>query len=123
MTSPLAICENLWKETSAGETGNPSANKKNLNKGLLGEPKNKKPSRSPLKMKKGRMPYLACGPLLLATLLTSCGDKSTPSAEENRQLDNAAELLNSAPDELANIDENGLGPAEDNAINTDESAH
>ena len=69
------------------------------------------------------MPYLACGPFLLAFVLASCGDKSTPSAEENRQLDNAAELLNSAPDELANIDENALGPTEENAINTDGSAH
>jgi hypothetical protein len=72
-------------------------------------------------MKKGRMPYLACGPFLLAALLASCGDKSMPSAEENRQLDNAAELLNSAPDELANIDENALGTTEENAVNTDGS--
>ena len=61
------------------------------------------------------MPQLACGPFLLVLMLASCGDKSTPSAEENRQLDNAAELLNSAPDELANIDENALGPAEGNS--------
>jgi hypothetical protein len=54
----------------------------------------------------------------LAFLLASCGDKSTPSAEENRQLDNAAELLNSAPDELANIDANALGPVDsDTAAN------
>jgi hypothetical protein len=73
-------------------------------------------------MKKGRMPYLACGPFLLAALVTSCGDKSTPSAEENRQLDNAAEMLDSAPGELANIDANALGPPEENAVNTDGSA-
>jgi hypothetical protein len=59
-------------------------------------------------MIKGRMPKLACGPFLLALTLGSCGDRSTPSAEENRQLDNAAELLDSAPGELANIDENAL---------------
>ncbi len=67
------------------------------------------------------MPGLACGPFLLALLLTSCGDRSTPSAEENRQLDNAAEMLDSAPGELANIDENDLGATEDNSINMDES--
>ena len=67
------------------------------------------------------MPDLACGPFLLALLLSSCGDRSTPSAEENRQLDNAAEMLDSAPGELANIDENDLGPAEDNDINMDGS--
>lgn len=66
------------------------------------------------------MPGLACGPFLLALLLTSCGDRSTPSAEENRQLDNAAEMLDSAPGELANI-ENDLGPAEGNDINMDGS--
>lgn len=67
------------------------------------------------------MPVLACGPFLLALLLGSCGDRSTPSAEENRQLDNAAEMLDSAPGELANIDANALGPAEENAINMDGS--
>jgi hypothetical protein len=72
-------------------------------------------------MKKGRMPSLACGPFLLALLLGSCGDRTTPSAEENRQLDNAAEMLDSAPGELANIDANALGPAEENVVNTDGS--
>ena len=72
-------------------------------------------------MNMGRMPALACGPFLLALLLGSCGDRSTPSAEENRQLDNAAEILDSAPDELANIDENTLGVNEENGINTDGS--
>jgi hypothetical protein len=72
-------------------------------------------------MNKGRMPIRACGPFLLALLLGSCGDRSTPSAEENRQLDNAAEMLDSAPGELANIDANALGPAEENAINMDGS--
>jgi len=65
------------------------------------------------------MPYRACGPFLFAVLLASCGDRSTPSAEENRQLDNAAEMLDSAPGELANIDENALGPAEENSLRTD----
>jgi hypothetical protein len=66
-------------------------------------------------MNKGRMPIRACGPFLLGLVLASCGDRSTPSAEENRQLDNAAEMLDAAPGELANIDENSLGPAEDNS--------
>lgn len=76
-------------------------------------------------MIKGRMPYLACGPFLLALLLlpASCGDKSSPSSEDNAQLDNAAELLNAAPGELANIDGNALDDDNANAINTDESAH
>ncbi len=72
-------------------------------------------------MKLGRMPMLACGPFLLALALASCGDRSAPSEEENRQLDNAAEMLDAAPNELANIDENSLGDAEPNEINTDGS--
>ena len=74
-------------------------------------------------MKMGRMPIPACGPFLLAIALAlaSCSDRSAPSAEENRQLDNAAEMLDAAPNELANIDENSLGDAEPNEINTDES--
>ena len=67
------------------------------------------------------MPLLACGPYLLAGILGSCGERSTPSAEENRQLDNAAQMLDSAPGELANIDENSLGPTEANTINMDGS--
>lgn len=58
------------------------------------------------------MPRLACGPFLLALIVGGCSDRTIPSAEENRQLDNAGEMLDSAPDALANIDENALGPAE-----------
>ena len=67
------------------------------------------------------MPLMACGPFLLAFVLGSCGDRSTPSAEENRQLDNAAQMLDRAPGELANIDENSLGGTEENTINMDGS--
>jgi hypothetical protein len=72
-------------------------------------------------MKKGRMPVLACGPFLLALLLGSSDHRSTTSAEENLPLDNAAEMMDSAPGELANIDANALGPAEENVVNTDGS--
>lgn len=70
-------------------------------------------------MKKGRMPILACGPFLLALALLGCGDGTSPSAEEDQQLDNAAEMLDRAPDALANIDDNGLGDSDANLINTD----
>ena len=59
-------------------------------------------------MKKGRMPFPACGPFLLALALSCCSDKTAPSAADNRQLDNAAEMLDEAPGVLANVDENGL---------------
>ncbi|HEU5481943.1 MAG TPA: hypothetical protein VFU80_02460 [Sphingomicrobium sp.] len=67
-------------------------------------------------MVKGRMPYPACGPFLLALLLGACSDQSRPSAAENEQLDNAAEMLDAAPGTLANIDENALGEPERNEI-------
>jgi hypothetical protein len=66
-------------------------------------------------MTKGRMPVLACGPFVLALLLAACGDASVPSAEENAQLDNAAEMLDSAPDALEGIDENAIDRPADNA--------
>jgi hypothetical protein len=72
-------------------------------------------------MIKGRMPLLACGPILLALSLSSCGDRDTPSAEENRQLDNAAEMLDAAPDALSNIDENTLEESDSNAVSKDGS--
>ena len=71
-------------------------------------------------MMKGRMPRLACGPFLLALMLAACGNGTKPSAEENRELDNAAEMLDAAPQMLSNIDENALGPTEGNALNRDE---
>ena len=59
-------------------------------------------------MDKGRTAYRLCGPFLLAVLLMGCGSGSTPSSEDNRQLANAEEMLNSAPDELSGIDSNAL---------------
>lgn len=71
-------------------------------------------------MIKGRMPVLACGPFLLAFALASCGDRTSPSAQESRQLDNAAAMLDNAPDELAKVDGNALDAADSNALNRDE---
>ena len=59
-------------------------------------------------MTKGRTPYRACGPFLLALLLGACGDGSKPSAEENEQLTNASEMLDEADNALSAIDENVL---------------
>lgn len=63
------------------------------------------------------MPRLACGPFFLALAASACSEGTTPSAEENRQLDNAAQMLDSAPDALANIDENALEAAENGSEN------
>ncbi len=65
-------------------------------------------------MTRGRTPFVACGPFLLVLALSACSERTTPSAEENRQLENAAEMLDSAPDALANIDENSLGSPDSN---------
>ena len=72
-------------------------------------------------MDKGRTAYRLCGPFLLSVLLASCGSGSTPSSEDNRQLANAEEMLNSAPDELSGIDSNALLTDQRNASNA--SAH
>jgi hypothetical protein len=69
---------------------------------------------------KGRAPFRARGPFLLALLLAACSGRSTPTAEENRQLNNAAEMLDVAPNMLENIDENALGPTENTSVNMDE---
>lgn len=69
-------------------------------------------------MNKGRAPRWARGPFLLALLLAACSGRSTPTAEENRQLNNAAEMLDVAPNMLENIDENALGPTDSNSVNT-----
>lgn len=72
-------------------------------------------------MNKGRISVRTCGPFLLSLLLAGCGERTTPSAEENRQLQNAAEMLDEAPGMLANIDENQLGERPANNVSTDES--
>jgi len=47
---------------------------------------------------------------LALLFLTSCGnDPAAPTAEENRQLDEAANMLNQAPAHLEAIDDSGLG--------------
>jgi hypothetical protein len=59
------------------------------------------------------MPKLAC---LAAALLflTGCNrDQAVPTAEENRQLDDAANLLDQAPASLENVDDSAV--AGDNA--------
>ena len=49
---------------------------------------------------------------LAALFLTSCqGDPAAPTAEENRQLDEAANMLNAVPANLEAIDDSGLGAA------------
>ena len=62
-------------------------------------------------MNKGRTPQRACGPFLLL-LVAACSGGSSPSSADNRQLDEAANLLDAAPDELSNIDENALRESE-----------
>ena len=66
-------------------------------------------------MKKGRMPRLACG-LFLCLPLMSCSQSTAPDAADNRQLENAADLLEQAPGELNAVDENVMTePAQDPA--------
>ena len=54
-------------------------------------------------MRKGRLPIVATGPFL-CLLLLACSSSTEPSAEESSRLDNAEDMLNSAPAELSNID-------------------
>jgi len=80
---------------------------------MLAKPSRTRPTTPPTKalaeMTKGRMPVLACGPFLLPLLLVACGgDRSVPSSEQNDQLNNAAEMLDQAPNALEGIDETAL---------------
>ncbi len=65
-------------------------------------------------MRKGRPPFVASGPFL-CLLLLSCSTETAPSAEDSRQLDNAEDMLDSAPAELSNIDAGEPGEPERNA--------
>jgi hypothetical protein len=56
----------------------------------------------------------------LVLLAGGCGDRTAPSAEENRQLDNAADMLDSAPDVLANVDANALAEDDNSVANGSE---
>ena len=58
-------------------------------------------------MRKGRMPKLACGPFLCLALL-SCSDGTTPTSDQQQQLDNAADSLNQAAAEIESIDLNAI---------------
>jgi len=49
------------------------------------------------------------------TMLAGCGDKdggNTPTEEENRQLDNAAEMLDASPDSMVANEDAPLGNGE-----------
>jgi hypothetical protein len=49
---------------------------------------------------------------LALPLLAACErNPDTPTAEESRQLDDAADLLNQAPDNLDSVDDSALDPA------------
>jgi hypothetical protein len=49
---------------------------------------------------------------LTCLLLTGCGaDRTVPTSEENRQLDDASQMLNEAPANLEAVDDSGLGSA------------
>ena len=54
-------------------------------------------------MTKGRPLIIATGPFL-CLLLLACSSSTEPSTEDSRRLDNAEDMLNSAPTELSNID-------------------
>ncbi|HET9811031.1 MAG TPA: hypothetical protein VFP53_04965 [Sphingomicrobium sp.] len=71
-------------------------------------------------MIRGRMPFRVCGPFLLAFLAASCADSTSPTASENRQLENAAEMLDSAPGRLNHIDSNTLEDPAANSIAEDQ---
>jgi hypothetical protein len=58
-------------------------------------------------------------------MLAACGDKSspnTPTEEENRQLDNAAEMLDASPDSMVANEDAPLGNGEVDVVESDDSA-
>jgi hypothetical protein len=60
------------------------------------------------------VPVMKLAGLFLALpLLAACErNPDTPTAEESRQLDDAANLLNQAPENLDAVDDGALNPAE-----------
>lgn len=53
--------------------------------------------------------------LTCLVLLAGCGaDRTIPTSEENRQLDDASAMLNEAPANLEAVDDSGLGSADAN---------
>jgi predicted small lipoprotein YifL len=61
--------------------------------------------------------------LLGAASLSACGakkDPNMPTDEENRQLDNAAEMLDASPDSLAVNEDVALGNGEDDGADDGE---
>jgi hypothetical protein len=51
-------------------------------------------------------------PFICLTLLAGCSaDPTVPTSEENRQLDDASQMLNEAPANLEAVDDGGLGSA------------
>jgi hypothetical protein len=52
-------------------------------------------------------------PFICLALLAGCSeDPAVPTSEENRQLDDASEMLNEAAANLDAVDDGGLGSAE-----------
>ena len=50
---------------------------------------------------------------IVLALATACSrEQSVPTSEENRQLDDAANLLDQAPANLESVDDSGLGEAD-----------
>lgn len=48
-------------------------------------------------------------PIALLALAAACqGETDAPSAEQNRDMDRAAEMLDKAPDSLSQVDDGGL---------------
>lgn len=58
------------------------------------------------------MPKIAWLLAPLALLIACNREPSVPSAEENRQLDAAANLLDQAPANLESVDDSGFGEAD-----------
>jgi len=59
------------------------------------------------------------------TFLAGCNrddNSTTPTEEENRQLDNAAEMLDASPDSMAANEDAPLGNGEVDVVETEESA-